>query len=229
LKEIAALLAALLLATCAAPPATSPATSPQAAAAEVTPLDVIRGKRNLELVTTILVGTWDTIPQKPGFGDSTPMRLRVAWLWPERADGNWLYLEYVNPADEKQVLRQRILRFVREGAAIHALMYRLPGDPLAYAGEWRKARPFESVTPDSLREAEGCRSEWVLQFETYFAAGTEGNACRGDRPEVRNEHSEFSLGPGALRTWITGLDASGSQVEGLSGPSEFRKTSGKSI
>ena len=108
-------------------------------------------------------------------------------------------------------------------------MYRLPGNPLAYAGEWSKARPFESLKAGALRETEGCRSEWMLQFEVYFSAGTEGNACLGDRPEVRNEHSEFSLGPGTLRTWITGLDASGNQIEGLSGPSEFRKTSGKSI
>ena len=176
MKETAAFLAALLLAACATPPASSPATSPQAAAAEVTPLDVFRGERSLEVVTILLVGTWDTIPQQAGYGDSTPIRMRVARLWPERTDRYWFYLEYVNPADERQVMRQRILQFVRDGSTIHALMYRLPGNAADYAGEWRKEHPFAAVRPESLREIEGCRSVWNRVMEVAFAGGTEGDA-----------------------------------------------------
>jgi CpeT/CpcT family (DUF1001) len=237
MKEVAAIVSVLLLAACATAPtpgpaagpatAASPATAQGVATSDVDPLDAVRAQDGLERLVSYLIGRWDTVPQKEGFGDSTPMRMRVARLWPERADRYWLYLEYVNPADERQVLRQRILQFVREGSTIHALMYRLPGNPADYVGEWRKEHPFASVKPDSLREIQGCRSVWDRQFEIYFAGGTEGNACPGDRPEVQNEHWEYSLGPGSLRTWITGLDAKGRQVDGLSGPSEFRKTSSK--
>jgi hypothetical protein len=222
MRRAVAFVLVLFLAACASAPAPAPVPGP--AATSVDTLDVLNAQRGLELLTSYLVGTWNTIPQKEGYGDSAPARLRIARLWPERTDGYWLYWEYANPADEGQVTRQRIFRFVREGSTIRALTYRLPGNPAGYAGEWRKERPFESLKPDSLRELPGCAAVWDRPFEIYFASGTPGKACPGDRAEIRNEHSEFFLGPSSLRAWITGLDASGKQVDGPSGPSEFRKS-----
>ena len=229
MKEVAAIVLVLLLAACTTVPAPVPAPAPAGgtASAGVDPLDAVRAQQGLERIAYFLVGTWDTIPQPVGYGDSTPMRMRVARLWPEGAGRYWFYLEYVNPADERQVMRQRILQFVRDGSTIHALMYRLPGNAADYAGEWRKEHPFASVKPESLREIQGCRSVWTPVMDVAFSGGTEGNACPGDRPEVVNEHWEFTLGSSELRTWIRGLDAAGKQVDGLSNPSEFRKSSAK--
>jgi hypothetical protein len=222
MKRVVAFVLVLFLAACASAPAPTPA--PGAAATSGDTLDVLQAQRGLELLEAYLVGTWNTIPQKEGYGDSTPTRLRIARLWPERTDGYWLYWEYANPSDERQVTRQRIFRFVRDGSTIRALMYRLPGNPASFAGEWRKERPFGSMKPDSLRELQGCAAVWDRPFEICFASGTPGETCPGDRPEIRNEHSEFFLGPSSLRAWITGKDAAGNQVDGPSGPSEFRKS-----
>jgi len=227
MNRVTAFLAALLLTACATVPAPAPRAVP--ASANVDPLDAVRAERGLGLLTYYLVGTWDTIPQHEGYGDSTPLRMRVARLWPERADRYWFYLEEVSPADERHVLRQRILQFVHDGSVIHALTYRLPGNAADYAGEWRKEHPFAAVRPESLREIEGCRSVWNRVMEVAFAGGTEGDACPGDGPGVRNEHWDFSLSPTELRTWIRGLDAAGNQVDGPSGPQEFRKKSGNLI
>ena len=180
-------------------------------------------ERDIGLLMSYLEGTWETIPQPAGQGDSTPMRLRFARLWPERSGEYWLYAEYVKPEDDRQATRQRIFRFQSEGARIFASLYRVPGTPAAAVGEWRKARPFGDVNPASLREIPGCRTHWVKQMESLFAAGTEGTSCQGDRPEVVNEHSEFYLASSTIRGWVSGLDASGKQVEGPSGPSEFGK------
>jgi CpeT/CpcT family (DUF1001). len=133
----------------------------------------------------------------------------------------------VDPADDRRLIRQRILRFVLDGNTIRSIMYRLPGDPARYAGEWRQARPFASLDPASLVEAPGCRASWQPQLEAYFAAGTDGTACRGEAPQAVNEHSEFYLGSTSMRSWVEGLDAAGKHVEGPTGPSEFRKNSEK--
>src|SRR5258707_1115738 len=162
-----------------------------------------------------------------GQGDSTPIRLRFSRLWPERAGEYWMYAEYVKPEDDRQALRQRIFRFQREGARIFAGLYRVPGDPAASVGEWRKDRPFAGVNPPSLEEIAGCRTVWVKQMESLFAAGTEGKRCPGDRPQTIDEHSDFYLASSSIRSWVRGLDASGKQVEGPSGPSEFRKIAAK--
>lgn len=154
------------------------------------------------------------------------MRLHIARIWPERGGEFWFYEEYANPSDGK-VLRQRIMQLVRSGSTLHGLMYRLPGSPASYAGEWRKEHPFASLGPAGLHEDEGCRTLWMQQLETYFAGGMEGKRCQGDRPEIVNEHSEFYMGSSSIRSWIRGLDAAGKQVEGLSNPSEFRKISAK--
>ena len=213
------LILALVLAACAAP-----SVAPKAVRApDVDPLAATLAQRDIELLVTHLEGTWETIAQPAGQGDSTPMRLRIARLWPERPGEFWMYAEYVKADHERQVLRQRIFNFRREDARIVGRLYRLPGNPAALAGEWRKEHPFAGVDPAGLREFEGCRTLWVKQMETLFAAGTEGSACRAERPEVVNEHSDFYLSSSTIRSWIQGLDASGRQVEGPSGPSEFRK------
>jgi CpeT/CpcT family (DUF1001) len=225
MKEVAAFVSVLLLGACTTIPAPAPAPVVSSASDSVDPLDAVRAQRGLGLLAYYLVGTWDTIPQKEGYGDSIPMRMRIARLWPERADRYWFYVENVNPADERQVMRQRILQFVSDGTTIHALMYRLPGNAAEYAGEWRKEHPFAAVNPESLREIQGCRSGWFKVMDVSFAGGTEGDACPGDRPEVSNEHWDYTLSSSEWRTWIRGLDSAGNQVDGPTGPSEFRKVS----
>jgi hypothetical protein len=219
MRNFTSLLLALLLAACAVDPVQKAAPAPG-----VDPLAAHLAQRDLELLMTYLEGTWETIAQPAGQGDSTPMRLRIARLWPERAGEYWLYAEYVNAGDDRQVVRQRIFGFKRVDARIVGELYRVPGDAAAAVGEWRKERPFAGVNPASLKPIAGCRIVWVKQMESLFAAGTEGKTCGGDRPETVDEHTDFYLASSSIRTWIRGLDASGKQVEGPSGPSEFRKT-----
>lgn len=222
MRNFTALFLASLLTACAAAP-----VQKSAAMADVDPLAATLAQRDLELLMTYLEGTWETIAQPAGQGDSTPMRLRMARLWPEKAGEYWIYAEYVKADDDRQALRQRIFGFKREGTRIVGRLYRVPGSAAAALGEWRKDRPFAGVDSASLREMPGCQTFWVKQMESLFAAGTEGKSCRGDRPEVVDEHSDFYLASSSMRTWIQGLDASGKQAEGPTGPSEFRKIAQK--
>jgi len=219
MKKTLPLMLALMLVACAAPPVAQKAAPIPA----VDPLAATLAQRDIELLMTYLEGTFETVPQLEGYGDSLPMRLRIVRLWPERTGEYWLYAEYVKPDDERQAIRQRILRFQREDATIYGRLYHLPGDPAAAVGEWRKDRPFAGVNPASLKEYEGCRAVWMKQMESLFTSGTEGSRCHSDRPEVADEHSEFFLASASFRGWVRGMDASGKQVEGPTGPSEFKK------
>ena len=227
-----ALCTAALLAACAAQ---QEAAKPARKVAEKKPTltrEEIVANRSLGLIAWMLEGTFDTIVQPPGYavggGDNTPMRLRVARLWPELGEEEyWFYLEYVDPADESKVIRQRLTHGVREGARAYMIDYGFPGDPKAFVGEWRKPKPFASVDPAKLKPMPGCRTYWLVQLDAVVSAGTDTDTCQGDGPPGTHEHADWWLGSNFLRHWFRQLDSAGNQVSGLSGPSEFRRVAQK--
>ena len=147
--------------------------------------------------------------------------MRMAEFWKGRANEHWIYVEYVKPTDDGHPVRQRIYRFSESGGTITGTVYAAPRHS---AGEWRKARPFEGQTPADLKELENCRVIFVRQHEALFAGGTDGKACRGDRPDVAYERSEWYLSSSSVRNLEQGYDAAGRHTAGEARPWEFRKT-----
>ena len=224
-KSILAAAIAALVAGCAATVPTQQATP--AKPDPVYQADFISAERDRELLAYYLEGTWDTIPQEQLYGDSTPMRLRIARIWPQRTGEIWFYTETVDPANESKAMRQRIVRLDREGLIMYAYDFRVPGDPASHVGEWRKEQPFAGISPESLVAYAGCRARWVKQADTTYAGGTDGQDCQGDGSAGTHEHAEYYMGSTSIRGWIQIQDRSGRQVGGLSSPSEFRKVAQK--
>jgi hypothetical protein len=216
LRFLAAMLALGALASCAplAPPDPFP---PE----KRTP----SGARGLEFFASLMVGTFESIEQRPGAGDSSRVRLRQARLWPERKGEVWIYAEYERVGVEGRPYRQRIYRLGEAGDQFLAITYRIPGNAASRAGAWRDARPLHDVDPARLEERVGCRILWSMLYVT-FRGGTQGTACPADDPAAKYERSEFSLSSTALRTWDRGFDANGTQVSGSTeGPLEMRRVS----
>ena len=228
MKKISALiLSATLLGACA----TSEAPPQPIADSKPATLQEFQAERWLGVITWMFEGTSETIVQEPGYaaggGDNTPVRLRVLRLWPERQDQYWFYFEYVDPKNEAKAFRQRISRLVREGDRVTMIDYAFPSDARNFLGEWRKPHPFESVDPARLKPLPGCRAFWLVQHDAVVSGGTETDTCQGDGPPGTHEHVDYWLGSSFLRTWAQQLDASGKQVGGLPGPSEYRKLTSK--
>jgi hypothetical protein len=181
------------------------------------------GQAYMSLLVRFLTGTFETVPQQAGAGDSTPVKLRQGRFWVERPGEYWMYAEYSRAGQDDRPFIQRIYRFTESGGVITAAIYRLPGDPASFAGEWRKEKPFASYSPRDLKEREGCRIEFVNQMEVIFNGGRMSRTCRSSQPGVDHEHAEFYVTSSSLRTWEPGRDQAGKQVGGLTGPSDFRK------
>ena len=206
----------LVLASCAAPRAPDP-FPPESRTAPV--------QRQLELLSSFFTGTFESIKQGTGEGDSTPVKLRVARLWPERAGEFWYYLEYAKVGAEDKPYLQRIVRTGEVDGQMLEAEYRLPGDGKQFVGAWKQARPLEGIDPASLREIPGCRMQLAMQHMTLFNGGTVGKECRGRVPEGAYEISDFFLSSSSLRAWDRGYDSTGKQVWGSqAGPVEFRRT-----
>lgn len=179
------------------------------------------GTRLMEMMVYFISGTFDTIPQAPTDGDSTPVRLYIKPVWTDRTGELWLYFEYATQADPSHPFRQRLVRFREAGGDIYADPFRLD-DPGRWVGEWSKAKPFQDLDPAKLREEPGCRMLFVKQMEAVFAGGTATNQCSGDQP-ASYSRSEYYISSSSIRSWDRDFDSSGRQVAGPPGPWEFRK------
>ncbi|MGZ5034054.1 MAG: chromophore lyase CpcT/CpeT [Usitatibacter sp.] len=183
----------------------------------------VAGQAYLSLLVRFLTGTFETVRQEASVGDSTPVKLRQGRFWVDRPGEYWMYAEYSRPGEDQRPFVQRIYGFTESNGVITAAVYRLPGDPASFVGEWRKDKPFAGFLPRDLKEREGCRIDFVNQMEVVFNGGRKGTSCHSDRPGVDHEHAEFYVSSSSIRTWEPGLDASGKQVAGLPGASDFRK------
>ena len=204
-----ALLSASLLAACAAPDRPDPSEGAP------TP----HGQIELGIIAAFLPGTWESLPQ----AGQSPMRLRRGEFWKGKAGERWIYAEYANPSDDGKPVRQRIYRLTERGRKIYGEVLRVPGEAWRFAGEWRKAKPFDGLSPRELDPFEKCRLIFQRQQESLFAGGTEGRECRGDRPNVAYERSEFFLSSSSLRNLEQGYDPAGRVVAGEARPWDFRK------
>jgi CpeT protein len=188
-----------------------------------------RGQREVELLASFLAGTWKSAPDLVDKIDATPTSLRQVRIWPERKGEFWIYAEYARPDDEARPFRQRVYRIGEGGGKIRAIVYRLPGDPLRFAGEWRKALAFEGLSPADLIERKGCRIEfYYLEPLITFEGKTIGLECAPDAPGAAYDIVDYYLSSASLRTWERGFDPAGAQVTGSRvGPLKFMKTSEK--
>jgi len=209
----------LLLAGCANPP-TSASDPAGASLSEAE-------RQELGLALYIMPGTFITIGESRVVGDTTSrVRIRHARFWKERSGEGWLYAEYVPMDDDAHPFRQRIYRIRpvkgQNGVVVDA--FAVP-DAASHVGEWRKARPFEGLSPGSLVELPGCRMRIERQMEMVLAGGTVGQECHGGTAGADHERWEFQFTSSSMRTAEFGLDAAGKPAIPPVGPWEMRRIS----
>ena len=181
------------------------------------------GSGYMSLLVRFMTGTFETVPQEAGAGVSTGETLRQVPFWTSAKDELWMYAEYVRQGEGVRPYRQRIYRFTESGGLISAAIFDPPGDPARSMGVWRKEAPFARFTPADLKPRPGCEVTFRPQMEVLFNGGRAGEGCHADFPGTHHDHAEFYVSSSSIRTWEYGRDASGKQVAGPGGPSEFRK------
>jgi CpeT protein len=216
-KTLSLLAASFLLASCAATRAPDPFPPESRTAA---------GTRMIELMGSFVTGSFDSIPQGRGEGDSTLVKLHTVRLWPERQGEFWFYSEFARVGSENAPFLQRIFRMGEADGDILEIHYEVPGDGKQLVGEWRKPAPMQGIDPATLKERPGCRMHLSYGHLTLYNGGTIGKECAGRVPGVAYEVSDFFLTSSSIRLWDRGYDASGKVVWGNpDGPLEFRKMS----
>ncbi|MBL0926800.1 MAG: chromophore lyase CpcT/CpeT [Phycisphaerales bacterium] len=143
------------------------------------------------------------------------IRLRMVRIWPDRADGPWLYVEQAVGVMQKRPYRQRVYRLSEmPDGRLKSEVYTLPGDALAFAGAWKQEKPLADLTPDKLTLKEGCALVLSRQPDGTFKGSTDGKGCPSDLRGATYATSEAQIFDDHMVTWDRGWDSEGKQVWG---------------
>jgi hypothetical protein len=178
----------------------------------------------LERLADRMTGSFSSAAQAAKDPDFYDIRLEMARIWPERADGAWLYVEQAAADRVDQPYRQRVYRVRRvDDDLFESAVYELPA-PGEAVGAWKEPAPLADLSPADLVPRTGCEILLRRQPDGTFEGSTLGRLCPSDLRGASYATSEVVLAEDLLTSWDRGFDASGEQVWGAeTGPYRFRK------
>ncbi len=190
---------------------------------------VARTNDDLARLRTYMTGAFSSEEQAKADPEYLHIALHMVPIWGERNDGPWLYVEQAMASAADKPYRQRVYRLSRQAdGALRSDVFTLPGDPLAYAGQWKSARPLADVDPSKLTPRDGCSLVLKAQPDGTFKGATQGQACASDLRGATYATSEALIGPSGMVTWDRGYNDKGEQVWGaVKGGYDFRKAAGR--
>ncbi|MGQ0628540.1 MAG: chromophore lyase CpcT/CpeT [Phycisphaerales bacterium] len=179
-----------------------------------------------ERLAIFMAGSYSTAEQAAADPEYRVILLQMKRIWRERADGPWLYVEQAMAEQADKPYRQRIYRLVDLGdGRLRSDVYTLPGDPLRFAGEWKRANPLPDILPDALVLRDGCSLTLVESPTGEFVGATDGRACPSELRGASYATSEATITPLGMVSWDRGFDAAGTQVWGAEkGGYRFKKS-----
>jgi hypothetical protein len=198
----------LLVAVCASCRATSSAAS-----------------ADVDTLAAWMTGSFSSAAQAAsGNGEHADVRMHAVAVFPERADGRWIYVERARAAKPTEPHWQRIVRLHVEDGGIVSDLYQLPGDVARFAGAWREPALLAGITPERASLREGCTMRWTRHEDGSFTGETAAGACPSELLDARSAMSTLTVTATSITSWDRGFDASGKQVWGpTSGPYLFAR------
>jgi hypothetical protein len=168
----------------------------------------------LDLLVDWMTGAFSSQAQAevdPSFFD---IRLHMVRIWPERADGCWLYVEQAAADSMGSPYRQRVYHVTRKDAdTLVSAVYELE-EPLQYAGVWKEADPLSQLSPDALKERQGAAIYLKMQADGTFAGSTDGKKCVSNFRGAAYATSHVKISRTQVYSWDRGFDAKDKQVWG---------------
>lgn len=166
--------------------------------------------------------SYEQSQQQPAYYNIT---LRMKRIWPDMADGYWMYVEQAMAASPPY--RQRVYRVVMAGETmVGSEVYEFlnASDEADAVGAWADPDPLADLSPVDFVMREGCTVFLTREDVDNFMGGTEGKDCESDLNGASYATSEVTLTIDQMRSWDRGYNAEDQQVWGATaGPYIFDK------
>lgn len=182
-----------------------------------------------ELAATWLEGSFTSAEQAERDERYFEVNLHHARIWPQRADGTWLYVEQALAANPDSPYRQRVYRvWLRPDGVIESAVYELP-EPNRFVGAWRDPGSLDSLSPISLEKRDGCAVVFTDIDDDAMTGATIGTGCTSTLRGASYATSEVTITANGITSWDRGFNDAGEQVWGAeAGPYEFRRVADRS-
>lgn len=174
-----------------------------------------QGQDAPSVAVSCMTGSFSSAEPAPADTNYLDIRLEIAPMWTDRADGEWPYVEQAVAGHVDHPYRQRVCRVVAsDSGRIVSRVFTIPG-PLRFAGTRRDEAPLAALSPDSLSHREGCDVVLRRTEHGFFEGGTVGTGCHSGLRGAAYATSAVWLTPDRLLSWDRGFDADGKQVWGV--------------
>jgi hypothetical protein len=179
---------------------------------------------DLDRLVAWMSGSFSSQEQAAADPDYRDIRLHMAPIWKDRADGHWLYVEQAVASSADKPYRQRVYHVIqRADGSFESSVFKLPGDPLKYAGAWKNPAMFSELKPSDLEPRTGC-SIVLTKKGDLFEGSTTGKECPSDLRGAVYATSEVRIESSRMVSWDRGFDEKGEQVWGAAKAGyEFKK------
>lgn len=179
--------------------------------------------RELATLVSFQTGLFTSAPQAARDESYQVVEFRAARIWPDRADGHWVYSEQ-QVGGTPAPYRQRIQRYFRDDAdEIRLRVYTLP-DVEQLIGAWREPGRLDAVPMASLNAEEGCDNLYRATPDGDYEGSTIEQDCRNNWRGAAYMRSVSRVTAEGFVNWDRGFTAQGEHVWGPTGGGyEFTK------
>lgn len=161
-----------------------------------------------------MTGTFSSEKQAAKDSEFADIRLEMHQIWPERADGFWIYVEQTINNQNDTTYRQRIAQLVKlNDSTFQSNAFIIP-EPKRFLGKPDDSTLNNVLTPDSLTERDGCAITIWPTNAIMFSGSTTGHNCPVSFKGSVYATSEVTISPKMVYSWDRGYDADGKQVWG---------------
>ena len=172
-----------------------------------------------------MTGDFDSFNQSQQNPAYLNITLRMKWIWPERTDGYWLYVEQAVAGSNPY--RQRVYKVgVATQSRIASEVYEFlnVSDEQNAVGAWADENPLSDLGPDDFVARDGCIVFLTRTDPVTFTGGTDGKDCASSMYGATYATSDVTLTAEQLTSWDRGFNANDEQVWGaVAGPYIFDK------
>jgi CpeT protein len=178
----------------------------------------------LEHLKVFLTGSFSNASQARGDQNFPNTLLHVASIWPDRADGPWLYLEQALADAPKHPFRQLVYQLVAQAdGVLEARIFHLV-DPVAATGAWQDPTRLAGLSPSNLVHRPDCSLFFHLGPSGSFAGGTKDKGCSSTLRGATYSTVKATVTNLSIMMWERGYNSSDVQVWGsIHGGYEFKR------
>jgi CpeT protein len=140
--------------------------------------------------------------------------LKMKPMWTNKKGEYWLYVEQAMNTTEDKPYRQRAYQLqLLNDSTITSTVYTIKsGDK--YYGDWKKEKPLENVTMDSLEVRKGCVIYIHKIKKNKYEGETNKSDCESNLRGASYATTAVSMRKKKVYSWDRGYDKEGKQVWG---------------